>query len=141
MLDRSWPSCGSEIRHRLPTSARHDPSFRPSFGAATCLQQRPHSQPAPQPPAAPRPRFRPRLSIHSGAVILLDYRRNQVKGYVGSANYSENRIDGEVHGLLGRRSPGWALKPFIDAHAIDQGLIHPRTMLKDTKLRIAAYNP
>ena len=74
-------------------------------------------------------------------MILLDYRTMQVKGYVGSANYFENQIDGQVNGLLGRRSPGSALKPFIYALAIDQGLIHPRTMLKDTKLRIAAYNP
>ena len=65
----------------------------------------------------------------------------QVKGYVGSANYFDNQIDGQVNGLLGRRSPGSALKPFIYALAIDEGLIHPRTMLKDTAIRIAAYNP
>jgi len=81
------------------------------------------------------------LGIHNGAVILVDYRTMQVKGYVGSANYFENQIDGQVNGLLGRRSPGSALKPFIYALAIDQGLIHPRTMLKDTAVRIAAYNP
>ena len=81
------------------------------------------------------------LGIQNGAVILLDYRTMEVKGYVGSANYFDNQIDGQVNGLLGRRSPGSALKPFIYALAIDQGLIHPRTMLKDTKLRIAAYNP
>jgi penicillin-binding protein 1C len=82
-----------------------------------------------------------RLGIHNGAVILLDYRTMQVKGYVGSANYFDSQIDGQVDGLLGRRSPGSALKPFIYALAIDQGLIHPRTMLKDTAIRIAAYNP
>src|SRR5208282_4423066 len=69
------------------------------------------------------------------------YRTMQVKGYVGSANYFENQIDGQVNGLRGRRSPGSALKPFIYALAIDQGLIHPRTMLKDTAIRISAYNP
>jgi penicillin-binding protein 1C len=82
-----------------------------------------------------------RLGIHNGAAILLDYRTMQVKGYVGSANYLDSEIDGQVNGLLGRRSPGSALKPFIYALAIDQGLIHPRTMLKDTAIRIAAYNP
>jgi len=81
------------------------------------------------------------LGIHNGAVMLLDYRSMQVKGYVGSANYFDNQIDGQVNGLLGRRSPGSALKPFIYALAIDEGLIHPRTMLKDTRMRIAAYNP
>ena len=81
------------------------------------------------------------LGIHNGAVILIDYRTMQVKAYAGSANYFDNQIYGQVNGLLGRRSPGSALKPFIYALAIDEGLIHPRTMLKDTAMRIAAYNP
>jgi penicillin-binding protein 1C len=81
------------------------------------------------------------LGIHNGAVILLDYRTMQVKAYAGSANYFDNQINGQVNGLLGRRSPGSALKPFIYALAIDEGLIHPRTMLKDTAVRIAGYNP
>ncbi|HYB90953.1 MAG TPA: penicillin-binding protein 1C [Candidatus Binataceae bacterium] len=81
------------------------------------------------------------LGIHNGAVILIDYRTMQVKAYAGSANYFDSRIHGQVNGLLGRRSPGSALKPFIYALAIDQGLIHPRTMLKDTAVRIGGYNP
>ena len=81
------------------------------------------------------------LGINNGAVILLDYRTMQVKAYAGSANYFDNHIYGQVNGLLGRRSPGSALKPFIYALAIDEGLIHPRTMLKDTAVRIATYNP
>jgi penicillin-binding protein 1C len=81
------------------------------------------------------------LAINNGAVILLDYRTMQVSAYVGSANYFNEAIDGQVDGLCGRRSPGSALKPFIYALAIDQGLIHPQSMLKDTALRIAAYNP
>ncbi len=81
------------------------------------------------------------LAIDNGAVMLLDYRTMRVCAYVGSANYFNEAIDGQVDGLRGRRSPGSALKPFIYALAIDQGLIHPQTMLKDTALRIAAYNP
>jgi penicillin-binding protein 1C len=81
------------------------------------------------------------LGIHNGAVILLDYRTMQVKAYAGSANYFDNQINGQVNGLLGRRSPGSTLKPFIYALAIDEGLIHPRSMLKDTAVRIAGYNP
>jgi penicillin-binding protein 1C len=82
-----------------------------------------------------------RLGINNGAVILLDYRTMRVKAYVGSADYFSDSINGQVNGLRGRRSPGSALKPFIYALAIDQGLIHPRTMLKDTAIRISAYNP
>jgi len=79
--------------------------------------------------------------IANGAVILVDYRTMQAIAYVGSAEYFNTGIDGEVNGLRGERSPGSALKPFIYALAIDQGLIHPQTMLKDTALRIAEYDP
>lgn len=82
-----------------------------------------------------------RLGITNGAVILVDYRTMEVRAYVGSADYFAESIDGQVNGLRARRSPGSALKPFIYALAIDEGLIHPQTMLKDTALRIAAYNP
>ncbi len=82
-----------------------------------------------------------RLGIANGSVILVDYRTMEVAGYVGSADYFAESINGQVNGLRGRRSPGSALKPFIYALAIDQGLIHPQTMLKDTALRISAYNP
>ena len=81
------------------------------------------------------------LAINNGALILVDYRTMEVKGYVGSADYFSDSIQGQVNGLRGRRSPGSALKPFIYAMAIDQGLIHPQTMLKDTAIRISAYNP
>jgi penicillin-binding protein 1C len=81
------------------------------------------------------------LGINNAAVILLDYRTMQLKAYVGSAGYFDSQIDGQVNGLTAHRSPGSALKPFIYALAIDEGLIHPRTMLKDTKIRIAGYNP
>jgi penicillin-binding protein 1C len=43
--------------------------------------------------------------------------------------------------LRTKRSPGSALKPFIYALAIDQGLIHPLTMLKDAPTSFGAYSP
>ena len=82
-----------------------------------------------------------RLGINNAALILVDYRTMEVKAYLGSANYFDESIQGQVNGLRAHRSPGSALKPFIYALAIDQGLIHPATMLKDTSVRIAAYNP
>lgn len=82
-----------------------------------------------------------RLGIQNGAVILVDYRSMEVRGYVGSVDHANETIAGQVNGLRGRRSPGSALKPFIYALAIDHGLIHPASVLKDTPLRISAYNP
>ena len=82
-----------------------------------------------------------KLGIENGAVIAVDYRTMEIRGYVGSADHSSEAIAGQVNGLRGRRSPGSALKPFIYALAIDEGFIHPQTVLKDTSLRISAYNP
>jgi penicillin-binding protein 1C len=82
-----------------------------------------------------------KLGMENGTVLLVDYRTMEVRGYVGSAGHSNESIAGQVNGLRGKRSPGSALKPFIYALAIDEGLIHPQTVLKDTSLRISAYNP
>ena len=39
------------------------------------------------------------------------------------------------------RSPGSALKPFVYALALEQGLIHPRTVLEDAPARFRGYDP
>lgn len=65
----------------------------------------------------------------------------EVLAYAGSADYLDRRIQGYVNGLKARRSPGSTLKPFIYGLAIDQGLITPDTLLKDTPLRVREYQP
>lgn len=82
-----------------------------------------------------------RLGMRNGAAILIDYRSMAVRAYVGSADWGDARIEGQVNGLRGKRSPGSTLKPFIYGLALDQGVIHPETVLKDTALRISEYNP
>jgi penicillin-binding protein 1C len=65
----------------------------------------------------------------------------EVLAYVGSADYLDRRIQGYVNGLKARRSPGSTLKPFIYALGLDQGLITPDTLLKDTPVRVGEYQP
>ena len=45
------------------------------------------------------------------------------------------------NGTRAKRSPGSALKPFIYGLGIDQGIIHPLTMLKDAPMSFGSYNP
>ena len=54
-----------------------------------------------------------------------------VKAWVGSADYWNKDIDGQVNGVLAKRSPGSTLKPFVYALALDQGVLHPQTMVRD----------
>ncbi len=81
------------------------------------------------------------LGVNNAAAILLDYRSMQVQALVGSANFADNSIAGQVNGTIAKRSPGSALKPFIYALAMDQGLIHTQSILKDAPTSFGAYAP
>jgi penicillin-binding protein 1C len=79
--------------------------------------------------------------IHNAAALVVDSRDLSVKAWVGSANYWSQSIDGQVDGVLAKRSPGSALKPFIYAMALDQGVLHPRTILHDAPTAFGPFTP
>lgn len=79
--------------------------------------------------------------INNAVVLLVDHRTLEVKSLIGSSDFFDQKIDGQVNGTRAKRSPGSALKPFIYGLGIDQGLIHPMTMLKDAPMSFGAYNP
>ncbi|WP_461247674.1 penicillin-binding protein 1C, partial [Treponema sp. R6D11] len=79
--------------------------------------------------------------INNGSVLLVDYSNMEVLAAIGSANYFDEKIQGQVNGFSSKRSPGSTLKPFIYALALEQGLIHPEKMLKDTPLSFSEYTP
>jgi penicillin-binding protein 1C len=82
-----------------------------------------------------------RLGVANAAALLLDTHTMEVLAQVGSADFFDETISGQVDGTHSRRSPGSTLKPFIYAAALDQGLIHPETVLLDAPRRFAGYNP
>ncbi len=69
--------------------------------------------------------------IENAAALLIDFQTMEVLADVGSANFSNKEIQGQVDGTRSPRSPGSTLKPFVYALALDQGRIHPLTLLKD----------
>ncbi|MDD4930246.1 MAG: penicillin-binding protein 1C [Gallionella sp.] len=79
--------------------------------------------------------------IHNASALLVDASTMQVKALVGSADYQNVLIDGQVNGTQGKRSPGSTLKPFIYGLALDQGLIHSASILKDAPTSYGAYSP
>lgn len=81
------------------------------------------------------------MGIRNAAVLLLDTQSMQVRALIGSANYWDVGIKGQVDGTLAKRSPGSTLKPFIYALALDQGLLHPRTVIADTPTSFGPYSP
>ncbi|MGH8047727.1 MAG: penicillin-binding protein 1C [Chthoniobacterales bacterium] len=81
------------------------------------------------------------VGVHNAAAMLLDTRTMEVLADVGSADFWNAKIDGQVDGTRSPRSPGSALKPFIYALALDQGLIHPQSLLIDAPGRFGDYSP
>ena len=81
------------------------------------------------------------VGIRNASAILVHAPTREVLAYVGSAGFLNAEIQGQVDGVKAHRSPGSALKPFIYALAMQQGLIHPQSLVRDGRLSYADYNP
>jgi penicillin-binding protein 1C len=81
------------------------------------------------------------IGIKNASVMLIDTRNMEVKAYLGSADFFDSEIQGQVDGTRAHRSPGSALKPFVYGLGFDQGLAHPMTVLKDSPSSFNGYNP
>ena len=79
--------------------------------------------------------------IRNVSAILLDHGTMEVKALLGSVDFFDESIHGQVNGTFALRSPGSTIKPFIYALAIEKGLVHPMTMLKDSPTSFGAYSP
>ena len=81
------------------------------------------------------------VGLANASALLLDASTMEVRALIGSANWHDDAIAGQVNGTQAKRSPGSTLKPFIYALALDQGLLHPKTVLKDAPTSFGPYTP
>jgi penicillin-binding protein 1C len=79
--------------------------------------------------------------VRNAVAVLVDTRDLGIKALVGSADYFDAGIAGQVDGALAKRSPGSALKPFIYALGFDQGVLHPQTVLRDVPTSFGPFTP
>src|SRR5438552_3753535 len=79
--------------------------------------------------------------IQNSAALLVDARNMDVLAQVGSADFFNAEIQGQVDGTRSPRSPGSTLKPFVYALALQQGLIHPLSILSDAPHSFGDYDP
>lgn len=81
------------------------------------------------------------IGIRNASALLLDAETMEVKAMVGSADYFSKDIEGQVNGTTAKRSPGSTLKPFVYALGLDQGLLHPLTVVKDSPTAFGPFTP
>ena len=79
--------------------------------------------------------------VSNATAMLIDRETAEVKALVGSADYFDRSINGQVNGTQAKRSPGSTLKPFIYGLALDQGILHPLTVLKDAPVAYGPFSP
>lgn len=82
-----------------------------------------------------------RHGINNASALLVDCESMRVCALTGSASFYDAAISGQVDGSRAKRSPGSTLKPFIYALALDQGIIHPMSILADTPKSFGGYDP
>ena len=75
------------------------------------------------------------------AMIVVDHTTMSVRGWVGSADLNDDARFGHVDMVSAIRSPGSVLKPFVYGLALDEGLIHPASLLQDVPRRTGDYRP
>jgi penicillin-binding protein 1C len=82
--------------------------------------------------------FGPDVSV---AILAVDHASGEILARVASSDYFDARRAGQVDMTQALRSPGSTLKPFIYGLGIEDGLIHPETMIDDRPVRYGGYAP
>ena len=84
--------------------------------------------------------LRPR-GVTNGAIVVIENKSGKIRALVGSADFFSVENSGQINGVLAKRCPGSALKPFTYALAIDKGLYTPRMILADVPVQYSGYIP
>lgn len=77
--------------------------------------------------------------VSNGALLSLDPQTGQILAWVGSENYFDDSIDGEVDMVTALRQPGSAIKPLNYLLALEKGYT-PATILEDIATQFSTEN-
>ena len=75
------------------------------------------------------------------AMLVVDHSTMEVQAWVGSPDINDSSRFGHVDMVTAIRSPGSVLKPFLFGLALDEGLIHPGSLLQDVPRHFSDYRP
>lgn len=79
--------------------------------------------------------------IKNCSAIVVDNLSGEVKGYIGSQDFYDFERNGQIDGVVAKRSVGSVLKPFLYALSIDEGLISPKSKLLDVPIYFSNFIP
>jgi penicillin-binding protein 1C len=79
--------------------------------------------------------------ISNISALVVDAQTGDIKAWIGSQDFSDDKNKGQINGVLAPRSTGSILKPFLYALAIDRGLLLPDTLLADIPTIFGSYSP
>ncbi len=74
-------------------------------------------------------------NAHNGAMVVMVPWSGEILAMVGSANFDDPLIDGQVNVALAERQPGSSIKPITYAAAFELGW-NPNTVIVDERVRI-----
>lgn len=78
--------------------------------------------------------LRPRFDMNNGALIAMKPGTAEILAMVGSVDFRNEDIDGQVNVAVSPRQPGSAIKPVLYATALNDNLISPATVIWDTPI-------
>lgn len=85
------------------------------------------------------PTLEKEFSAKNAAILVLEHKNRAPLVWVGSVDYWNNEINGQVDMLQSRRQVGSTIKPFIYAAMFEQGFT-PQTIMWDTRVRFSREN-
>ncbi len=80
-------------------------------------------------------RLLPTYGLSNAALVAMAPNSGEILAMVGSADFDDPAISGQVNVALRERQPGSAIKPVLYATAIEQNAISPATVIWDTKVQ------
>ena len=79
-----------------------------------------------------------KFDAENAGLVSIDPKTGQILAMVGSRDYFDKTIDGNVNITLAKRQPGSSFKPFVYATAFKKGYT-PETVLFDVKTEFSTY--
>ncbi len=78
--------------------------------------------------------LQPQFDLNNGALVAMKPGTAEILVMVGSADFTNEAIDGQVNVAVSMRQPGSSIKPILFALAMDQDLIAPASVLVDEEV-------